>query len=91
MVQFLLEDPEPLLYGSEPIFHGSELVGHIAGGGYGHTLGGAVGLGSIECEVGVSSDFIKNGNFEILVAGVRYPAKASLRPMYDPDGLKVRS
>jgi len=25
------------------------------------------------------------------VAGVRYPAKASLRPMYDPKGLKVRS
>jgi 4-methylaminobutanoate oxidase (formaldehyde-forming) len=91
LVQFLLQDPEPLLYGSEPIYRNGELVGHLAGGGYGHTLGGAVGLGNVHKESGVGVDFINNGSYEIEVADRRVPAKASLRPMYDPKGLKVRS
>jgi 4-methylaminobutanoate oxidase (formaldehyde-forming) len=91
LVQFLLEDPEPLLYGSEPIYRDGELVGYLRSGGYGHTLGGAVGLGSVENEQGVSVDFVKSGSYEIEVVGVRYPAKASLRPMYDPKGERVRS
>ena len=91
LVQFLLEDPEPLLYGSEPIYRDGELVGNLNSGGYGHTLGGAVGLGRIESEEGVTADFVKSGSYEIEVVGVRYPAKASLRPMYDPEGERVHS
>ena len=91
LVQFLLEDPEPLLYGSEPIYRDGELVGHLRSGGYGHTLGGAVGLGSVEHKEGVTADFIHSGSYEIEVVGVRYPARASLRPMYDPAGERVRS
>jgi len=91
LVQFLLEDPEPLLYGGEPIHRDGKLVGHLSSGGYGHTLGGAVGLGYVENEQGVTADFIRSGRYEIDVAGVRYPARASLRPMYDPDGKRVRS
>jgi len=91
LVQFLLEDPEPLLYGGEPIYRDGELVGYLRSGGYGHTLGGAVGLGSVENEQDVTVDFVKSGTYEIKVAGVRYPARASLRPMYDPKGIRVRS
>jgi 4-methylaminobutanoate oxidase (formaldehyde-forming) len=91
LVQFLLQDPEPLLYGTEPIYRDGELVGFLGSGGYGHTLGGAVGLGYVESESGVTMDFVESGNYEITVAGVRYPAKASLQPMYDPKGERVRS
>jgi 4-methylaminobutanoate oxidase (formaldehyde-forming) len=91
LVQFLLEDPEPLLYSSEPIYRDGELVGYLGSGGYGHTLGGAVGLGHIKHEEGVTADFVKSGSYEIEVAGARYPARASLRPMYDPRGARVRS
>ena len=91
LVQFLLEDPEPLLYGSEPIFREGVFVGDLGAGSYGHTLGGAVGLGNVENEEGVNADFIKSGSYEIEVSGKRYKAKASLRPMYDPKGKRVRS
>jgi glycine cleavage system aminomethyltransferase T/glycine/D-amino acid oxidase-like deaminating enzyme len=91
LVQFLLEDPEPLLYGSEPIFRDGELVGYLNSGGYGHTLGGAVGLGNLEREEGVTADFVESGTYEIEVMGVRHPAKASLRPLYDPKGERIRS
>ena len=91
LVQFLLQDPEPLLYGSEPVFRDGELAGYLSAGAYGHTLGGAVGLGHVENEAGVSVDYVNSGTYEIQVAGTRYPAIASLRPMYDPENKKVRS
>jgi glycine cleavage system aminomethyltransferase T/glycine/D-amino acid oxidase-like deaminating enzyme len=90
LVQFLLEDPEPLLHGSEPIYRDGVRVGDIHTGNYGHTLGGAVGLGPIKYEGGVTKEYLQNGNFEIEVVGVRYPAKASLRPLYDPKNEKVK-
>jgi 4-methylaminobutanoate oxidase (formaldehyde-forming) len=91
LVQFLLQDPEPLLYGSEPIYRDGELVGYLHSGGYGHTLGGAVGLGNVEREEGVTADFVGSGTYEIEVVGARYPAKGSLRPLYDPKGERIRS
>ena len=90
LVQFLLEDPEPLLYGGEPVFRNGELAGYLSAGAYGHTLGGAVGLGHVENETGVSADYVNRGTYELQIAGVRYPAKASLRPMYDPQNKRVR-
>ncbi len=91
MPQFLLEDPEPLLYFGETIYRNGVSVGHIMAGGYGHTLGASVGVGPVENEgEPVSVDYIKDGSYEIDIAGVRYPAKASLRPMYDPKLERVR-
>jgi 4-methylaminobutanoate oxidase (formaldehyde-forming) len=91
MVQFLLEDPEPLLYGNEIIYRDREIVGYLQTGAYGFTLGGAMGMGFVENEDGATADFINSGTYEIDIAGKRYPAKASLRPMYDPKGIRVRS
>jgi 4-methylaminobutanoate oxidase (formaldehyde-forming) len=91
MPQFLLEDPEPLLYYGEIIYRDGVPVGYIMSGGYGHTLGASVGVGPVENEGGtVSADFVKNGTYEIDISGVRYPAKVSLRPMYDPKLKRVR-
>ena len=90
LVQFLLEDPEPLLYGEEPILYQGAAVGYLRSGAYGHTLGGAMGMGYVEHGDGVSADMVNSGGFEIEVAGRRFDARASLRPMYDPKSLRVR-
>jgi glycine cleavage system aminomethyltransferase T len=58
---------------------------------YGHTLGASVALGYVSDSAGVSRDVIEQGRFEIAVAGRRYPARASLRPLYDPDGQRPRA
>jgi heterotetrameric sarcosine oxidase gamma subunit len=91
MVQFLLEDPEPLLYGNEIIYRDGVIVGYLQTGAYGFTLGGAMGMGFVENGDGATADFINSGTYEIDIAGERYPARASLRPMYDPEGIRVRS
>jgi len=91
MPQFLLEDPGPLLYHGEIIYRDGESVGYIMSGGYGHTLGASVGVGPVENKGDiVTAEYINSGSYEIDIAGVRYPAKASLKPMYDPKLLRVR-
>jgi glycine cleavage system aminomethyltransferase T/glycine/D-amino acid oxidase-like deaminating enzyme len=90
LVQFLLDDPEPLLHGEEPILLDGATVGYLRSGAYGHTLGGAMGFGYVEHPDGVTSELVSTGSFEIQVAGERFPARASLRSMYDPKNLRVR-
>ena len=38
----------------------------------------------------VSPAWISGGDWEVDVAGVRVPARASLRPMYDPKNERIR-
>ena len=90
LVQFLLSDPKPLLHGEEPIFCDGKRVGYLRSGNYGHTLGGAMGMGYVESDSGVTRAFLEEGDFEIRVAGEMIPAATSLRPMYDPGGERVR-
>ncbi len=92
LVQFKLADPEPLLYHNEPIWQDDEIVGYIASGAYGHTLGGCIGLGYVNSANGSDPrERIASGGFEIEVAGMRASAEASLRPMYDPDNERIRN
>jgi glycine cleavage system aminomethyltransferase T len=89
LVQVLLLDPEPLLWGTEPVYRDGRRLGHVRIGAYGHTLGGAVGLAMIEDEAGLPVEAVDRARWEVDVAGVRYPARASVRPMYDPDRRRV--
>jgi len=90
LVSLILEDPEPLLYGSEPVHKDGVRIGHVQAGGYGHTLGAAVGLATVVNADGVTSAWLDEGGFEVVVAGKAYPARLSLRPLYDPDRTRVR-
>jgi 4-methylaminobutanoate oxidase (formaldehyde-forming) len=91
LVQFLLNDPEPMLYHNEPIWREGTLAGYVRSAMYGHTLGGAVALGSVEHPDGVDADNVKSGSYEIEIAGVRFPTTASLRPLYDPKSQRVKA
>ncbi|MCH9012678.1 MAG: FAD-dependent oxidoreductase [Proteobacteria bacterium] len=91
LVQFALEDPEPLLYHNEPVLRDGEMVGYLTSGNYGHHLGRAIGLGYIGHPDGVDADFVDSGSYEIEVAGERFAARASLRPLYDPKAERVKA
>ena len=90
LVQFKLEDPEPLLFRDEPIVMDGERIGLLTSGSYGHTLGAAIGMGWVRHPDGVTPDLLRSTRFEIEVAGERYPADASLRAFYDPEGARMR-
>ena len=89
--QFLLQDPQAILYHNEPILRAGEIVGYLTSGNYGHTLGGAVGLGYVRNEDGVNQQYLDSDEFEIDIGGDRISAKASLKAMYDPYAKRMRN
>ncbi len=92
LLQFQIHDPEVMLYHDEPIYRDGERMGLTTSGGWGHTLGAAVAMGYAKGEPGsLNANWIRSGEWEIEVAGKRYPASASLRPSYDPASQRVRS
>ena len=91
LMQFRLNDPDPLLYHNEAILRDGEIVGYLTSGNYGHHLGGAIGLGYVKCrEDGESAEQQLQSSYSIDVAGQIVPAEVSLRPMYDPKATQVR-
>ncbi len=89
LLQFLLQDPEPLLYHNEPIVRDGVPVGYLSSGAYGHALGGAVGLGYVPCK-GETTSALLASDYQIEVAGRLVAATASLKPLYDPASQRVR-
>lgn len=90
MLQFLIKDPEPLMYGNELIYLDDQQVGYIQVGGYGHSLGGAVGIGFAAIDRPLTADIVAHGHWQIDIAGNRFDAVASLKPLYDPTMAKVK-
>jgi glycine cleavage system aminomethyltransferase T/glycine/D-amino acid oxidase-like deaminating enzyme len=92
ILQVLVKDPEPLMFHAEPVWRNGKRVGYVRAASYGHTLGGAVGLAMIEGgdEV-VDQKFIDAGTWEVEIADKRYPAIASMKPLYDPEMKKIKA
>ncbi len=92
LLQFALADPAALAFHDEPIFRDGALVGRLTSAGYGHTLGRAVGLGYVTAPApGTEPSWYRSGRYEIEIAGEKVPARASLRPLYDPASERPKS
>jgi 4-methylaminobutanoate oxidase (formaldehyde-forming) len=89
MVQFRLKDPEPLLFHNEALVRDGRIVGTVTSGNYGHALGGAIGMGYVPCPGESEADVLASA-YEIEIAGERFAAEASLKPLYDPKAERVR-
>ena len=89
LVQFILNDAEPLLYHNEPIIRDGQIVGYLSSGNYGHSLGAAMGMGYVACS-GESVAQVLASDYEIDVAGTRVSARASLAPFYDAKSERVK-
>lgn len=90
LVQFLLQDPEPVLGHNEPVLRDGQAVGYTASSAYAHTLGACAAMGYIKCEDGVDSDYVNAGTYTIAQADRTYGAVASLTPLYDPKNTRPR-
>lgn len=90
LLQFLLEEPSTMLFGHEPILKDGIVVGYLTSAGYGHALGGAVGLGYAKSTTRIRREWVASGGWEILVEGERIPARAAWNALYDPKGERMR-
>jgi sarcosine dehydrogenase len=90
LVTFVLNDPEPVLWGSEPIYRNGEVAGYTTSGSYGHTMGAGIGMGYVKNKgQQVDADFILSGRYEINISGKRWPATPHLRSPYDPERKRI--
>ena len=78
LVSIRLDDPAPMLWHAESVVAGDERVGHVASGGYGYTLGGAVGL------AWVHGDVPEDAPVTVEVRNRSVPATISSKPFYLP-------
>jgi 4-methylaminobutanoate oxidase (formaldehyde-forming) len=91
LLQVLVRDPEPMLFHAEPVLRDGVAVGYVRAGSYGHTLGGAVGLAMVDAGGPLDQAYLDGGDWQVDIAGTRYPATASLRPLYDPTMARIKA
>jgi 4-methylaminobutanoate oxidase (formaldehyde-forming) len=91
LLQVLVTDPEPLMFHAEVVRRNGLAVGYIRAASYGFTLGGAVGLAMVDAGEPLTQAWIDAGEWTVEIAGMNYPAVASLRPLYDPTNERIRA
>ena len=90
LLQVLVKDPQPLLFHAEIVHRDGVPVGYVRAASYGHTIGGAVGLAMIEAGGPLDAKWIEAGTWEVDIAGTKFPAIASLKPLFDPENKKIK-
>ncbi len=89
LASFVLEDPEPVLWGGERIYRDGQCVGYTTSASYGHSVGGAVALGYVRHHGPITADFIRAGRYTIDLAGELCAARVSLTAPYDPKNERI--
>jgi len=87
---FVPDDPDVVLLGRETIYRDGQRVGWLSSGGFGYTIGKAIGFGYVRNPAGVTEDFVLSGRYELDVARERVPCSVSLKPLYDPEMKRVK-
>jgi glycine cleavage system aminomethyltransferase T/glycine/D-amino acid oxidase-like deaminating enzyme len=90
LLQVLVTEPEPLMFHAEVVRRNGTPVGYIRAASYGFSLGGAVGLAMVDPGQPIDQAYLDAGFWTVEIGGSTYPARVSLRPMYDPAGERIR-
>ena len=88
---FTTEREDIVLVGRETILRNGRLAGYLTSGGYGYTVGTPIGYGYIRDALGVSEDYARSGNYELVVANETVKARVYLEPLYDPANARVKA
>ncbi len=88
---FIPEDPETVLLGRETIYRDGRRAGWLTSGGFGHSLGRAIGYGYLRSDQPIDRAHLDSGHYELEVAGARLPCRLQLGPLFDPAMTKVKA
>jgi dimethylglycine dehydrogenase len=70
----------------EAILHNGAAVGYISSGGYAHHVGRSMAMGYVPTELSA-----RGQRLEVEILGHMCSAEVQSAPLYDPEGLKMRS
>jgi glycine cleavage system aminomethyltransferase T/glycine/D-amino acid oxidase-like deaminating enzyme len=85
LVSFVLEDPEPMLWGGELVLRDGTAVGQVTSAAWGEAVGACVGLAYVAAE-----DDVPAGGYAVDVAGEVRRVRVDVRAPYDPGNQRVR-
>ena len=83
-VTLVIDDAGVDCMGDEPIWHGGAVVGWITSGGYAHWVQRSLAQGYVPAALAEAQDL------EVEILGERRPARVAPRPLFDPDGRRMR-
>ena len=89
VVSLMIDDPAVDLFGNEPVLLHGRWAGYVRAAAYGHTVGGAVGLAQVASDDGVTSQWLKSGDFRVRSEAGDVPARLQIAPLYDPQRLRI--
>ncbi|MEH7828264.1 GcvT family protein [Gemmobacter denitrificans] len=87
---FTVDAPGAVLVGRETILRDGVPVGYLTSGGYGYTIGKSIGYGYVRNAAGVTAEWLRDGRYALVIAGEETAAELTLRPLVDPEGLRIR-
>ena len=82
----VMDNPVDVVMGSEPVMSGDRLLGYVTSADFGYTVGKAIAYAYLPFAY---SD--PGTKVDIVYFNERYPATVSSEPLYDPEGIKMRS
>lgn len=93
LVSFSVDDPEAMLWGGELVLRDGVAVGQVTSAAWGATVGRAVGLAYVWDDAGgpVDADWVRAGTYQVAVGSEVLGISTSLRPLVDPDGLRIKA
>ena len=86
----IVQAPGRVIESGTIVIRNGVVVGSVRAASYGHTLGGAVGLAEVTGDP-VNAAWLEEGDWEVEIAGKRYPAEVSLKPMFDPGMARIKA
>ena len=85
LVTMVVEATNADVIGDEPIWNNGDVVGWVTSGGFAHASGQSVALGYVPATVEADP-----GALEIEILGERCSARILEKPLFDPDGVRMR-
>ena len=86
-VSFRVAANDADVLGDEPIWHDGKVIGWVTSGGYGHFVECSLAQGYVPRAL---ADHLDEHAFEIEIIGERRAATIIERPLFDPEGLRMR-
>src|SRR5829696_6326450 len=80
----------PLAHGGELVLRDGRPVGEVTSAGFGAALARVVALAYVSSDGAIDTGWLDGGRFELEIAGVRAPVRASLKAPYDPSSARTR-
>ncbi|MEO6998725.1 MAG: FAD-dependent oxidoreductase, partial [Terracoccus sp.] len=93
VLSFVADDTSAFAWGGELVLRDGQPVGQVTSASWGVTVGAVVGLALVgDREAGHTSiGWVRSGSWSIDVAGTVHAISVSIRPPYDPSGLRLRT